>query len=117
MKQFRSTGQISSHITILSIAFLTACSQPAATSTSGANRAGRSSSQGDSAPYAVVALPSPTAAASVSVDDALRPALPLAGEYAVTANRDDHSLSVVRIGLARLVATVPLDMSPGAVVA
>src|SRR5438045_2375692 len=41
--------------------------------------------------------------------------LPLAGEYAVTANLDDHTLSVVPIGAAAVAATVPLDLAPRAV--
>ena len=41
--------------------------------------------------------------------------LPLAGEYAVTANLDDHSLSVVPIGAAAVAATVPLDLAPRSV--
>src|SRR6266540_320995 len=45
----------------------------------------------------------------------MRAPLPLSGEYAVTANRDDHTLSVVPIGLARAVATVSLDAPPRAV--
>ena len=47
----------------------------------------------------------------------LRSPLPLSGEYIVTANRDDHSLSVVPVGLARVAATVPLDLAPRAVAA
>jgi hypothetical protein len=45
----------------------------------------------------------------------LRAPLPLSGEFAVTANLDDHSLSVVPIGMARAIETVPLDVAPYAV--
>src|ERR1051326_906837 len=41
--------------------------------------------------------------------------LPLAGEYAVTANMDDHTLSVVPIGAAAVATTVQLDLAPRAV--
>jgi hypothetical protein len=41
--------------------------------------------------------------------------LPLAGEYAVTANRDDHTLSVVQIGAAAVATTVHLDLAPQAI--
>jgi WD40 repeat protein len=41
--------------------------------------------------------------------------LPLSGEFAVTANQDDHSLSVVPIGAAAVAVTVPLDVAPRAV--
>src|SRR5919199_6923360 len=41
--------------------------------------------------------------------------LPLSGEYAVTANMDDHSLSVVPIGAAAVATTVQLDLAPRAV--
>src|SRR5919201_745281 len=43
--------------------------------------------------------------------------LPLAGEYAVTANLDDHSLSVVPVGSATVAATVQVDLAPRAVAA
>ncbi|HEY3062510.1 MAG TPA: hypothetical protein VGL99_26350, partial [Chloroflexota bacterium] len=42
----------------------------------------------------------------------MRSPLPLLGEYAVTANRDDRTLSVIPIGLAKAVATVSLDVPP-----
>ena len=42
-------------------------------------------------------------------------ALPLAGEFAVTANMDDHSLTVVQIGAAAVATTVQLDLAPRAV--
>jgi len=58
-------------------------------------------------PTATVAPVSAPAAAG-----GLRAALPLSGEYAVTANADDRTLAVVPIGLARVVATVPLDIAP-----
>jgi len=41
--------------------------------------------------------------------------LPLSGEYAVTANMDDRTLSVVPIGAAAVATTVQLDLSPSAV--
>src|SRR5436190_1662585 len=49
-----------------------------------------------------------------AVQDAARyrEPLPLTGEFAVTANQDDHSLSIIPIGLASVVATVPLDIAP-----
>src|SRR5215207_6799481 len=37
---------------------------------------------------------------------------PLTGEYVVTANADDRSLSVVPVGLASVAATVPLPSAP-----
>jgi hypothetical protein len=40
---------------------------------------------------------------------------PLTGEYIVTANADDRSLSVVPVGLASVAATVPLPSAPGAI--
>src|SRR3954453_5617578 len=55
-------------------------------------------------PVAVVASPSPAPGVL---------SMPLrSGEYAVTANRDDHSLSVVPIGLAAVALTVPVDGTP-----
>jgi YVTN family beta-propeller protein len=42
----------------------------------------------------------------------LRAPLPLSGEYAVTANLKDRTLSVIPIGLSKVVATVPLDIAP-----
>src|SRR5205807_1261303 len=41
--------------------------------------------------------------------------LPLAGEYAVTANLDDRTLSVVPIGAAAVATTVQLDLAPRAI--
>src|ERR1051325_5508102 len=41
--------------------------------------------------------------------------LPLAGEFAVTANMDDRTLSVVPIGAAAVATTVQLDLAPRAV--
>src|SRR5438132_4531918 len=41
--------------------------------------------------------------------------LPLAGEYAVTANLDDHTLTVVQIGAAAVATTVQLDLAPRAI--
>ncbi|HEX8966340.1 MAG TPA: hypothetical protein VF937_00570, partial [Chloroflexota bacterium] len=41
--------------------------------------------------------------------------LPLAGEFAVTANMDDRTLSVVPIGAAAVATTVQLDIAPRAV--
>src|ERR1051325_5652732 len=38
--------------------------------------------------------------------------LPLAGEFAVTANMDDRTLSVVPIGAAAVATTVQLDLPP-----
>src|SRR5262249_4460709 len=40
---------------------------------------------------------------------------PLTGEFAVTANMDDGTLSVVPIGLARALPPVPVDVAPGSV--
>jgi DNA-binding beta-propeller fold protein YncE len=40
---------------------------------------------------------------------------PLTGEYIVTANADNRSLSVVPVGLASVAATVPLPSAPGAI--
>ncbi len=54
-------------------------------------------------------MPSPTAATAGNV--ALSRPLQT-GEYAITANRDDHSLSIVPIGLASVVATVPVEGAP-----
>jgi YVTN family beta-propeller protein len=41
--------------------------------------------------------------------------LPLAGEFAVTANQDDHTLSVIPIGSALVATTVQLDVAPSAI--
>jgi len=38
--------------------------------------------------------------------------LPLAGEFAVTGNLDDRTLSVVPIGAAAVATTVQLDLAP-----
>src|SRR5581483_4981333 len=45
----------------------------------------------------------------------LHSALPLSGEYAVTANQDDHTLSVLPIGAAAVATTVQLDLAPDAI--
>jgi hypothetical protein len=45
----------------------------------------------------------------------MRGALPLQGEFVVTANQDDWTLSVVPVGLAKAVATVTLDAAPRSV--
>ena len=41
--------------------------------------------------------------------------MPLVGEFAITANLDDHTLSVVPIGAAAVATTVQLDVAPRAV--
>src|SRR5215469_14376347 len=41
--------------------------------------------------------------------------LPLSGEFVVTANMDDHTLSVVPVGAAAVATTVQLDLAPIAV--
>ena len=75
------------------------------------------------------AVPSPTPeATSVPVPAAPAPTpdprqqafglhspLPLSGEFAVTANMDDHTLSVIPIGAASVATTVQLDLAPRSV--
>ena len=64
------------------------------------------------------ATPNPIAAPVPAGSDAqvgMRGALPLQGEFVVTANQDDRTLSVVPVGLAKAVATVTLDAAPRSV--
>src|SRR5579871_6449305 len=74
--------------------------QPAAAATS------PSPSPARAAPAAV---PSPSPAAGSSLGT------PLTGEFAVTANMDDRSLSVVPIGLGQAMPPVHLDIAPQSV--
>jgi YVTN family beta-propeller protein len=79
-------------------------------------------------PVRVAATPQPTpeptvapTAAPVAVPTtgglATRSPLPLTGEFAVTANTEDRTLSVVPIGTASVAATVSLDNAPASVAA
>jgi YVTN family beta-propeller protein len=52
-------------------------------------------------------VPSPSPATALST--------PLTGEFGLTANADDHTLSVIPIGVARPEPPVQLDFSPGSV--
>jgi len=61
------------------------------------------------------AAPAPTPAPGQQQAGGMHSALPLQGEFAVTANQDDHSLSVVPIGAAAVATTVQLDLAPGSV--
>jgi YVTN family beta-propeller protein len=54
-------------------------------------------------------VPSPSAAPGLALGT------PLTGEFAVTANMDDRSLSVVPIGLARALPPFPVDVAPTSV--
>lgn len=66
------------------------------------------------APVATVgpqAAPAATAAAEAQ-PGGLRTLLPLTGEFAVTGNADDQTLSVVPIGSASVALTVQLDLAP-----
>jgi hypothetical protein len=69
------------------------------------------------APVATVApavAPAATAAAQIQ-PGGVHTMLPLSGEFVVTANQDDHSLSMIPIGAAAVAVTVPLDLAPKAV--
>src|SRR5438105_2180095 len=75
-------------------------------------------------PGGPAAAPAPAPAAAPAASPAVPPQpiavrslLPLTGEYAVTANLDDHSLSVVAIGAASVATTVQLNLAPGSVAA
>ena len=65
---------------------------------------------------AVQPTPDAAAAAAAATQQpfGLHSPLPLSGEYAVTANLGDHSLSVVPIGAATVAETVSLDLAPRA---
>src|SRR5438067_2941115 len=102
----------------LAVVIATACRQSPAAS----NRAaGPAVAPGTGPAEAVGSTPaspvSNTPSQTPANQGALRSPLPLFGEYAVTANRDDRSLSVIRIGLASVVATVPLEIAPRSVAA
>ena len=64
-------------------------------------------------------MPVPAPAAPAATPDprqqafGLHAPLPLAGEFAITANLDDHTLSVVPIGAAAVATTVQLDVAHG----
>src|SRR6266566_1078338 len=63
-----------------------------------------------------VVAPTPvTTPSAVQQPGGLRALLPLAGEYAVTANLNDHTLSVVPIGAASVAGTVQLDLAPSTI--
>src|SRR4051794_19314596 len=62
-----------------------------------------------------VAPPAPTVAPGQQQAGGMHSALPLQGEYAVTANQDDRSLTTVPIGAASVATTVQLDVAPGAI--
>src|ERR1051326_5971032 len=59
----------------------------------------------------VVAAPAPTLSPQQQAFGLHAP-LPLAGEFAVTGNVDDHTLSVVSIGAAAVATTVQTDIAP-----
>ncbi|HEV7666224.1 MAG TPA: hypothetical protein VGQ62_22005, partial [Chloroflexota bacterium] len=74
-------------------------------------------SQAEPTAVAPVATAAPQAAAAATAATQAQPGglhtmLPLAGEYAVTANQDDRTLSVVPIGAASVAVTVQLDVAP-----
>src|SRR6266542_3577952 len=96
------------------LVIVTACSQSrASTRTNGSpsdRGAGRSDAADASPAPAVVASPIPVASSGSALSTPLR-----SGEYAVVANRDDHSLSIVPIGQASIAATVPLENAPATV--
>ncbi|MBV9172193.1 MAG: hypothetical protein JOZ81_19140, partial [Chloroflexi bacterium] len=76
---------------------------------------GGQAGQGGQRRAAASAVPSPSPAVAATGLAAL--GATLSGEYAVTANLDDRSLSVIPIGQARAVANVPLDIAPSSSVA
>src|SRR5258708_21105054 len=59
--------------------------------------------------------PAPTTAPGQQQPGGMPANLPLQGEYAVTANQDDQTLSVVPIGAATVATTVQLDVAPRSV--
>jgi YVTN family beta-propeller protein len=81
---------------------------------------------GQSLPRTVQQSAAPTAPAASSENNAVAdtpatqsppPVAPLSGEYVVTANEADRTLSVVPVGLAKVAMTIPLDIVPRGVVA
>ena len=75
---------------------------------------GATPSTAEPAPAASSGAPAATPSGVVQ-PGGLRALLPLAGEYAVTANLDDRTLSVVPIGAAAVAGTVQLDLAPSTV--
>src|SRR5207244_5365070 len=61
------------------------------------------------------APPAPTPQPGQQQPGGMHSTLPLAGEFAVTANQGDHTLSVVPIGSALVATTVQLDVAPRAI--
>ncbi len=59
--------------------------------------------------------PAPTAVPGQQQRGGMHANLPLQGEFAVVANQDDQTLSVVPIGAATVATTVQLDLAPRAV--
>src|SRR5205823_4448415 len=103
-------------VSVLTVALGAACSGNASTGpdvgpTSAATRQPRPTATAEA-----TSEPVPAAAAPVPTPDprqqafGLHAALPLAGEFAVTANLDDKTLSVVPIGAATVATTVQLDV-------
>jgi DNA-binding beta-propeller fold protein YncE len=107
-------------VSLLSVALGSACSgaatRPDVGPTSAATRAplATPTAEATSAPVPVPAAPAPTPDPRQQAFGLHAP-LPLAGEFAVTANLDDHTLSVVPIGAAAVATTVQLDVAPSAV--
>src|SRR5438034_28700 len=108
-------------VSLLSIAVGAACSGGAAIGpdvgpTSAATRQPRATPTAEA-----TSVPVPAPAAPAATPDprqqafGLHAPLPLAGEFAITANLDDHTLSVVPIGAAAVATTVQLDVAPRAV--
>src|SRR5260370_2015469 len=104
-------------VSLLSVALGSACTGaatgPDVGPTSAATRAPRATptAEATSAPVPAAAAPAPTPDPRLQAFGLHAP-LPLAGEFAVTANLDDHTLPVVPIGAAAVATTLHLDAPP-----
>src|ERR1700682_4134638 len=119
MQQHRHIGRVAI-LSCLTLALGAACNGAATGPTVGPTAAATPRSalasptpEPTSAP---IAAPVPAATPSTAqAPGGLRALLPLAGEYAVTANLDDRSLSLIPIGAATVAGTVQLDLAPTSV--
>ncbi|MBV9133763.1 MAG: hypothetical protein JO318_13760, partial [Chloroflexi bacterium] len=101
----------------MTLAFAAACSAPSGPSVAATSATPPTPEPSPTAQATAVTQPSgpvPTPDPN-QVPFGLHSPLPLAGEYAVTANMDDHTLSVIPIGAAAVATTVQLDLAPKAI--